>query len=376
MDTLDKDRTFASRLCWLVAAGLLLLAPIACSKGGRRSIKNIQTRPDHKIVCPGKGGGFREWGCGGEFIYALSLGRPKTLGVWKWDGGLLRKHDQVLVHRRILGLGWMKGGRWMAYRLSNEDAHPSTIVVTSARTGELLRTWPVPKGWYCSDIRLSRSGTHAAMTVVENYGSPVPDFDWDKTRVRVGLVGPELKKLTWVAMLVGENSADNLRRIRPSDDGAYVAVAGWNNGVAMIDVAAREVLWEIQPPGYVSLVDVAFSPDNRLVYAGGGAGCVYGLDVRTGQVRSRWFATETGKPIYGHRITTVAASADGRFVAAGTGPEGLVWLWSAKTGRELKVVDHAHGLGLITISVLAFSPNSKALATFAGGLINIWNLPE
>ena len=71
-------------------------------------------------------------------------------------------------------------------------------------------------------------------------------------------------------------------------------------------------------------------------------------------------------------ISKVAASPDGRFVAAGTGPMGLVYLWSAQSGKRLKVFGH----GGSTILILSFSPDSKALASVASGMIKVWRLPE
>ena len=112
---------------------------------------------------------------------------------------------------------------------------------------------------------------------------------------------------------------------------------------------------------------VTFSADSQVVYSGGGEGCVYGLDVRTGKEVSRWFATTSGKSEYGHRISDIAASPDGKYVAAGTGPEGLIWVFSTVDGKVLKVLNH----GGSTVALVHFSPDSKALASFVPGSLKV-----
>jgi len=118
--------------------------------------------------------------------------------------------------------------------------------------------------------------------------------------------------------------------------------------------------------------DLAFAPDGKLVYAGGTEGCVHVMEAATGRVRDHWFATPTGKEEYGHRISTVNVSPDGRFAAAGTGPEGLVFLFSTAKGDLLRVLPH----GGSTILAASFSPDSSRLATLAAGRLKIWRIPD
>ena len=144
-----------------------------------------------------------------------------------------------------------------------------------------------------------------------------------------------------------------------------------NLDVIVLDVLNKKVLWQKRPQREVCFTDIAFAPDNKLVYAGGTEGCVYGMKVTDGQIVSEWFASPTGESEYGHRITTISVSPDGRFVAAGTGSEGHVYLFSTKDGKR-HILNH----GGSTILVTSFSPDSKRLASFAAGQIKIWKLPE
>ena len=192
--------------------------------------------------------------------------------------------------------------------------------------------------------------------------------------MQVGVLEAATEELNWVVTLVGRRMGVNIgvRSVLPSDDGAYIAVAGWDNSVAMIDVQAKDVMWVKKPADEAALKYVAFSPDGEVVYAGGTMGVVYTMDVRTGRVLGRWCAALSGASEYGHRISCLAASADGRWVAAGTGPEGLVFVASTADSRRISVLDH----GGSTILLVQFSPDSTALASFVPGSLKIWNMPK
>jgi len=351
----------------------LAIALCACSTvtlcACRPTQADIEKRPAHQITWAGKGGGFQIWGSGGNFLYAVSV-EPRVFEVWQWKGGGLERLEQLTVPAS-LNVVWLGNNRYLLTPIG-EAYRDNPLITKDATTGTVLQKCPLGGEWYCSKVGLSGNGRYSAISVVEDTGRPAADIF--RPRLRVGLIKPESKEICWPATLVGNTtpSHSRIRQIIPSDDGAYVALACWGNGAAVVDVSEQKVLWEVVPKDAVSLVDIAFSPDNKLVYTGGGAGCVYGMEVQTGKIVSQWFATETGKSIYGHRISTVAVSPDGRFVAAGTGPMGLVYLWSAQTGRRLKVFNH----GGSTILILSFSPDSKALATVASGMIKVWRLPE
>jgi WD40 repeat protein len=191
--------------------------------------------------------------------------------------------------------------------------------------------------------------------------------------VRFALIDRAKGAMDWVGRLKGRFGADDtIRTVVPSDDGRYIAVAGWDTRVAILDVAQKKVLWVGKSEDEAYAAYVAFAPDNKLVYAGGTEGAVYGMEVKTGKIVSKWFASETGKEEYGHRISTISVSPDGRFVAAGTGPEGKVFVFSTKKGKLVKLLDH----GGSTILITSFSPDSKRLGSVAAGRIKIWRMPE
>jgi hypothetical protein len=208
----------------------------------------------------------------------------------------------------------------------------------------------------------------------------VPDYDYYHPRLQVGLIGPDATEITWGATLVSNHvGGQDPRSVPASDDGKYVAVGGWGQGaggygtgVAMVDIAARQELWTKVLPSD-NVFHVAFSPDSRLVYAGSMKGIVYAMDVKTGNVLGKWYASESGKTEEGNRISCLAVSPDGRWVAAGvTGPDGLIFVGSAATNKLVQVLKHGMG----TVDLVHFSPDSKALATFVPDTLKIWNVSQ
>ena len=85
-----------------------------------------------------------------------------------------------------------------------------------------------------------------------------------------------------------------------------------------------------------------------------------------------WYATGSGRSEYGHRISALAVSPDGLWIAAGTGPEGLVFIVSSRNGKLVKILNH----GLSTVELVSFSPDSKALATFVPGTLKMWRIDK
>jgi WD40 repeat protein len=192
-------------------------------------------------------------------------------------------------------------------------------------------------------------------------------------RTRIGIIEAKKEEINWAATLVGNSSADDaptvLGSVLPSDDGAYIAVAGYGNKLAMVDVAAGKPLWDPQKPwDEASLYCAAFSPDSKAIYVGGTSGAIRALDVQTGKEFGKWWASPTGKEEYGHRISCIAVSADGKWFAEGTGPQGLVFVGSTAESKLVATLNH----GGSTIKLVQFSPDSKALATFGDGKVKTW----
>ncbi len=217
----------------------------------------------------------------------------------------------------------------------------------------------------------SANGKHVAVALLEAFESP--GFDLARQGVKLGLIGEDAAEIRWVATLTSTDagSAIGIRTAIASDDGAFIAVAAWNYGVAVVDTQTGEKLWE-HMPGANAVKYAAFSPDAKTVYAGGTEGIIYAMDTLTGNVLGKWYASESGREQDGNPIQCLAVSPDGRWVAAGTGPAGLVFVGSTATNKMVRVLRH----GGSTVLLVHFSPDSSALASFVPGTLKIWKVAQ
>ena len=352
--------------CSLFLGFLACLFPLACGSNAEAPDLPVFARPLHKLSWEGRGGGFKRWHCGAEFLCGVHV-IPETLDVWKWNADRVDKVASVTLESGLVSQ-WLEGGRYIV-----EPLKENVLVMKRAADKQELKRWEHPEEWwYCDFTRLSRNGRWVAVGLVEEPTKDPPDHDTHRPRIQLGLLNPSQDEIKWLPVLRAKSyGAGQITAIACSDDGAYVGVTGWNWGAAVIDVAANKVLWEVRPKGEAGSRDLAFSPDSKIVYVGGTQGCVYGMDARTGAIKTQWFASRSGKEEYGHRIECMAVSPDGRFVAAGTGPEGEAYVWRADTGDFVGIFFHSWG----TMQLVMFSPDSKQLATFVPGSIKVWRLP-
>ncbi len=309
--------------------------------------------------CFGEGGGYAEWGQMSSGLYATAL-KPYTAKLWQWRDGSL---SQTVLHvgEDISGVLPLTANTYIAKREPKTDHTPWPVMLVRTAPDEVLGEWrPAPGGWF-PNTGGSRNGKFAAIGEGPDTGDGL----------KLGLIDVSKRELRWAATLEG-HGAGTVRTLVASDDGALIAVGGWNNGVAIIDVAAKKALWAKRPPREINTSYVVFAPDNKTVYAGGSEGCVYGMDVGTGKIMSRWFTNNEKKRATGRRVSCLAVSPDGRYVAAGTGPEGQVFVWDTKTGGTPRMFNH----GVTTVWVVSFSPDSKYMATFSGGWIKTWDLAK
>jgi WD40 repeat protein/tRNA A-37 threonylcarbamoyl transferase component Bud32 len=132
---------------------------------------------------------------------------------------------------------------------------------------------------------------------------------------------------------------------------------------------------------------VAVSPDGRTLATGADDGSVSLWDLATGKRRVQLLASRHSRtyvplieailtarcPVkpkfYGDQMHALTFSSDGRLLAAAT-EDGHVQLWDASTGKEWATLPGAQA----EVSCLAFSPDSKLLASNNGAAIELWTV--
>jgi len=248
-----------------------------------------------------------------------------------------------------------------------DDFSDWPYALLDAANNKVIKQWYAPKSWSISHAGASMNGKF--ISLVAEDGVNAAGYDFEHPRARVGIIDVEKRGLRWVANLDG-HGAGTIRRIVITDDGRYVTVAGWNNGTAMVDAKEGKVLWAKRPEGEVSTGYAVFAPDGKRIYTAGSEGCVYAIDAATGNVLSQRWATSTGESIYAHRVSALAVSTDGKWLAAGTGPEGEVYVWNLEDNDNPRVLQHGGG----TINIVAFSPDAKNIASVGAGALKVWPL--
>lgn len=341
----------------------LVAIAVSCEKPMPRGQSDSPTQVS---AWTGRPGILTEWGHGAKHIYGVLAKRDSegnVLVVWEWQGPSIKETSTSRLPESMHVVPAIDG----ICGLSLDADGPWPYAIIDRKDNSILKKWDTPAGWSVLEARPSMNGKFIAL--IERDNALAPDYKFKRERAKVGVIDVAAKELKWVAQLTG-SGVGTVRRIAVTDDGRYVAIAGWDCGTAMVDAKESRVLWAKRPEHEVGTGYAAFAPKGRLIYTGGAEGCVYGIEVANGNVVSQRWATKTGKSIYGYRISALAISNDGKWLAAGTGPEGHVYVWNLEQHGKAQVLEHGGG----SICVVAFSPDAKSVVSVGGGDLKVWQV--
>ena len=343
----------------------LWLASLSCSDAGS------DTGPFRELKVRG---GAEQLSTSGSYLVYEAPAPEDLMYVWTWND-LERPASKVRIGRTLTTACTFEGRPVLEdSEKTKDDASGAIVVLEDFVSNHRRKRWDLGPDFYCQELRSSRNGKYIAVVAGGNrlLGDKMPLH----MLARLGVISTQKESLTWVATLkcVGGGIGPRLTTVGISEDGQFMAAVGGKSGawILVANVPQERVLWQNVPTGSVALADVVFSPSGREVYAAGGGGRVYGFEVATGKTISDWVVHESGKPKYGHRVTRLAMSPDGRWLGVGTGPKGNVCVFEREGGKRVGQFNTKDA----TIMGLAFSPDSSLLATAGvrSKTIKIWRL--
>jgi WD40 repeat protein/tRNA A-37 threonylcarbamoyl transferase component Bud32 len=238
--------------------------------------------------------------------------------------------------------------------------HKNAIAI-SRRSGS-VKLWDMAR----DEIRLLHGQTPCAIRALE--------VSADSTTLFTGSLEPLARRETYF----GHRTKDN-----------YHAVVAGNNreSIRVWDVSSgrqRDVL-PIHP--WSTLFCLALARDGRTLTAGYASGNfgLWSLPNREQRFpfflrpedRAYWTECEIwsklwpGWPIFRSSVGSLAVSPDGRLLATACSA-GLVQLWNARDGKEIKTLASDHG----AVACMAFSPDGKTLALGHGEYVEFWDVAD
>jgi hypothetical protein len=319
-------------MSWRKIVAILAIPPAlsilgSCSKN-KKSGNAATDAPVHELSWAVSGSDVLEMGQAPDGIFGIMTVPAAAKGterveLWKWNADTIVKQEAMEVveplslHHAIA----LPGNRYMACVTPRNSRDRWPMVIASIPENKKYDEKLLPQGWECEGTGVSRNGKYAAIFSPESISFPAADKPKENAqdfRYRVGVTETAALNIYWIGELIIDSPAGDVRTIAVSNDGQYVALGGWK-GVTVLGASEKKVFWQGRPPGVVTLGYVAFSSDGLTLYAlDSGGAYVFVHDTKDGKIRSRWCASESGNPEYGHRISCMAASPDDAWVAAGT----------------------------------------------------------
>jgi WD40 repeat protein len=166
---------------------------------------------------------------------------------------------------------------------------------------------------------------------------------------------------------IGSDMSASVLALSLRFDGKQLAVAHRKGDVLVWDLGESKLLKTIQVHRHdiTAPIAVAFSPDGKILAAGGGDG-----SFKTNDTTLKLWDPATGKEVRtltGHQgaVGSIVFSPDGSLLASGS-KDGTVRLWEVETGKSVRTMPVVDLVGPVRdVQGLAFSPDGRWLA--AGG---------
>jgi RNA polymerase sigma factor (sigma-70 family) len=285
-------------------------------------------------------------------------------GVCLWDVGTGRRIYRVGVFSRALSVAFSPDGNLLF--------NGGTLELWEAASGKLAHDLQVPskpagtRGTFSPNGKMLAAVGNFSIKKKNIQGSAPALVVWDADTRKVhwtwtpeehGFQGfdsgiafsPDSKVVAAALISLSANSEKR---------GNMIFRAALGSGVQFWDAATGKEMRRFDDGKRVSTV--TFSPDGKMLAAGGNEGGVRLLLAETGEL-IRFLKYD------GPQVSRVTFSKDGTMLAA-TGYGGSIFIWEPQTGRLIRNWRASTG----AIHGLAFSPDGKLLAAQDQGSIRIW----
>jgi WD40 repeat protein len=246
----------------------------------------------------------------------------------------------------------------------------SGLVLFKLKEQKEIAKLDIPYGAECGKIRLSPNGKFGVASVLFKEGV-------QKGWFKLAVFDSELKGLSFAFQKDTDSEKFLVYDFSVTNDGNLLAGAGEKDRawVFVTDVKSENILWEKVFSEYGQFTLAVFSPDGKILFVAEKVRYIIALDSTTGQTIKVFEMPLYNTPAHQKQnICCIAVSPDGRTLAADTEPASTVWFWDIKTGKKIA----SYHVSNLTVSSIAFSPDSKYLATgcMVSPEIKIWKVPQ
>jgi len=250
------------------------------------------------------------------------------------------------------------------------SADYSGLIMTDLKGQKEIARLQQSYGVECKKIKTSQNDKFGVVSMFFKEGM-------QKGWFKLGLFDSELKAVSFVFQKDTNAEDFLLYDFTITNDGNFLAGAGKKNHawIFITDIKNRNVLWEKTLDEYSQFTCVKFSPDGKTLFVSERVRFIISFDVVTGRTIKVFEMPLYNTPAHQKQnICCIAVSPDGQTLAADTEPASTVWFWDIKTGKKIA----SYHVSNLTVSSIAFSPDSKYLATgcMVSPEIKIWEVPQ